>query len=1621
MNASSNKPKRRGRWLRWIGLALLLLLVLLALFHRPIFFEGTRYFIVRAAKQQHLDLSYDASGSIFTTLTISNLRGTPTEQGPIQRLEIGTLNLRYSLIGLIREGFPGLLKLVDIRDAYIEITPAEPLPADKERQPQQFKFPALFPDILNLENINFIAHGPNGNTELSGLFLSLLPDRPGVLKIETLDIPGVRRWTEISGATSFRDRNLIITDLIIGPEISLRKFNLNVSKLSEAELGLSLDGSLFDAPVSLSAQVSDLNASNRLNLKAESSALSLQRIWEYLNLTVPITGTLDRLMVSFQGEPAKPSSWTGQANVLLSGATYDRRALGGIALQLDMADQRVKATLVSQLDPENRIDVEADSTLPETFDDFDKVRLNLKAETSALSLQSIAEHLNLNVPMTGTLDRLVVSFQGEPAKPSGWVGQADVLLSGATYNRQPVGEITLQLNMADQRVKATLASQLDPEHRIDVEVNSSLPETFNGFDEVRLDVKAETSALSLQRIAEYFNLNVPVTGTLDRFVVSFQGEPAKPSTWIGRADVRLSGATYDRRILGDTTLKLDMADQRLKATLASQMDPENRIDIEADSTLPETFNDFDKVRLNLKAQSSALSLPRIAEHLNLPVPVTGTLDRLVVSFQGEPSKPSSWVGQADVRLSGATYDRRVLGDTTLQLDMADQRLKATLASRLDDENRIDIEANSTLPETFNDLDKVSASGHLQVFAPDLAALNLPAIGDLSLNTEFRFENRKLSTQSVLDSSSLAFSGTELTETHLRLDLAKDFQAQADEPLFKDLISRVEGSIKAVRLQDYVVESVNLALSSNDAKVQLEGLTLAKGANHASLQADYILPPDLKSWERQPLEFNLSVDAPDLSAFVAPETGATLKGTLKIAGKGSAKDGAYDGNFFIEGRGIETMGMTVRSIDARLDAAENQARLSQLQVVFNEKNVIRGEGAMRLTDPFDYSGSLDVQFADLSIFQPLLEQEAMAPALGGALSIAWKGTGDLRAPQHTGDVAIDLTGGEFGDLQNLAAHAKGSYSPQFVNVPGLTVSARGLGEALLSLFWKDNRLSIFDISVRQEKLILVQGSAELPFHLAEVQHPDRLIPNNEPLKLALQTRELDLRKLFTQLGQKKPPVTGIVNLDVNAGGTLDELAAKATVRASRIQSPDASQLDPATISLDLDFQNDRLSLNGSVQQRLIQPLRISGNLPFDIVAFRNNAKIDPQTPVELQVIMPRSSLAFVSTLVPAIRQSRGTAAIDIGVRGTIAQPTLSGEITADLSALRFTDPSLPPIADVALQVDFTRDRVTIKRGTGRIGGGSFAASGSVIVQPLDNPTLALRLTTQNALILQNDDLSVRANSDIRVEGPLNAASVTGNVFVTRSAFFRNIDILPIGLPGRPAPQPPQEPVFISFPQPPLRDWRFDISIRTQDAFLIQSNLANGRITMDLKLGGTGLRPWMDGTIFIEQLMATLPFSRLQIESGFIYFKRDQPFVPILNLRGTSTIRDYNITVYITGPATAPEAIFSSDPPLPQAEIVSLIATGATTQELSRDPNALAGRAAILLFQKIYRSVFARNKPAPAQDSLLSRVRLDIGTMDPKTGKQAASIGIPLTNQIVLVGGLDVGGNFRGQIKYLVRFK
>jgi autotransporter translocation and assembly factor TamB len=219
---------------------------------------------------------------------------------------------------------------------------------------------------------------------------------------------------------------------------------------------------------------------------------------------------------------------------------------------------------------------------------------------------------------------------------------------------------------------------------------------------------------------------------------------------------------------------------------------------------------------------------------------------------------------------------------------------------------------------------------------------------------------------------------------------------------------------------------------------------------------------------------------------------------------------------------------------------------------------------------------------------------------------------------------------------------------------------------------------------------------------------------------------------------------------------------------------------------------------------------------------------------------------------------------------------------------------------------------------------------------------------------------------------------------------------------------------------LRDCKFDIAIKSKDPFLIRGNLATGKAIIDMKVTGTGLHPELQGQVRLDNFDATLPFSTLTINLGFLYFDPDDPFNPRIEMQGTSLIRDYTIRVYIYGTATAPQAVFSSEPPLPQEEIISLLATGTTREELASG-NVLASRAGILLVKQLYRKIFKKGAEPERNDSFFNRLDVEFGNTDPRTGEQTATARYKVSDHVVLIGDIGTQGGFRGQVKYLIRFR
>src|SRR5207248_7680223 len=335
--------------------------------------------------------------------------------------------------------------------------------------------------------------------------------------------------------------------------------------------------------------------------------------------------------------------------------------------------------------------------------------------------------------------------------------------------------------------------------------------------------------------------------------------------------------------------------------------------------------------------------------------------------------------------------------------------------------------------------------------------------------------------------------------------------------------------------------------------------------------------------------------------------------------------------------------------------------------------------------------------------------------------------------------------------------------------------------------------------------------------------------------------------------------------------------------------------------------------------------------------------------------------FIRELVPEVARLDGDLGLDVDVRGTIAQPVLSGSADMTINVARANNVTLPALNNFKARLNFNGDALTIQQFGGELSGGKFTVTGGVKFPKLTQPMVDLQLKADSALVARNDTLTARADADVKVTGPLLTASVTGNVAMTNSHFLKNIDLIPIGLPGRPAPEPPSARPEFSLPDPPFRDWKFDVAIKTKDPVLIRGNLATGGAIGDLKLTGTGLHPALQGLVRMENVEATLPFSRLQVSYGFLYFDPSDSFNPRIDLQGTSVIRDYTVRVYVYGTLLSPEAIFTSEPPLAQEEIISLIATGATIPELSGGSNVLAGRAAMLLVQQLYRKIVKKGEP------------------------------------------------------------
>ena len=815
--------------------------------------------------------------------------------------------------------------------------------------------------------------------------------------------------------------------------------------------------------------------------------------------------------------------------------------------------------------------------------------------------------------------------------------------------------------------------------------------------------------------------------------------------------------------------------------------------------------------------------------------------------------------------------------------------------------------------------------------------------------------------------------------------------------------------------------VTVSLDGKEAKVSVPALMLGAGNRvdlNATMTMDDAMPVNAQ-WQIQiddPTALMQTVGLPPqekpVAAKIATSGKAAFKATDVMNMTADVDLSVKDGHF-----GDAPLPL----IEMKVNVAKGTATLQPCRIVVDEKNRIELKGKAKLQAPWGFDLNGDIALPVLASLNPILVA-VKAPAMeSGSLAVKLNVSGD--ASPWRGE----------GRIEMQAAKVKVASMPEAADVDLKTTFAGTTAqiETLQAVLgpWKlltkgavtDKEAHLSELSFWQKERQLMSGHARAPFDVMQTG-----VANGVPLDVMLNAHELPIHDIAAAAGVKSVP-PGLLSVDVKIGGRLDSADVVVKVGLKDLKAPGLPKsFQPATVDVLTTLKADQLALDVKLVQAPLQPLTLKAAVPVVLTKLMKQPDLAMELPLQVTLDLPESDLNFVREFAPEmIRAVPAKLKLHASVGGTVKAPLIDSALDLNASEIDFVSADMPSVHDLRVKVRTHDRKATLEDISVMLAGGKVRLGGTLDAANTLDPQFDLKVEAREALVMRNPTSSVRANADIACVGTLKAARVSGTVEAVRGRIFQEVNLLPnvTGMIQQGEKLPPPPPSTSKVDQklalpPMLKDWTFDLKVKTRDPVVIAGNLMNGAISADIALGGTGAAPRLTGFANVDRLVLKLPFSLLKITKGVVTMNPENPFAPKLDVRGESRVGSNDITLYVYGDASNPKTRFTSTPPLSEADIVTLLGTGMT---LGGDNDQMASeamtRAAFIVIAETYRKIFHKKKTVSAEPPRLHTTFNPSGADRAGDSMQAM---YEITPKFRFIGRFSQTGRMKALLGYVLRF-
>ncbi len=378
-------------------------------------------------------------------------------------------------------------------------------------------------------------------------------------------------------------------------------------------------------------------------------------------------------------------------------------------------------------------------------------------------------------------------------------------------------------------------------------------------------------------------------------------------------------------------------------------------------------------------------------------------------------------------------------------------------------------------------------------------------------------------------------------------------------------------------------------------------------------------------------------------------------------------------------------------------------------------------------------------------------------------------------------------------------------------------------------------------------------------------------------------------------------------------------------AGQMARPETLTIEASISRLEFDYQYLRLRNEGPLrfgyrrEEVRIEQAHIRGpDTNFTISGF---VRFTGDRTISLQ-LDGTVNLRLASGFAPEL-DARGVAQINGSVEGTFASPRITGRVAVrDVSA---TYGELPVgLNNMNGDFIFDRSRLVFEEVRAESGGGMLDLSGTVTYS--ERPVrFDISARAEPVRIRYPEGMSWLAGGTLRLSGTTHGGLLSGRVEVERLFMSEGLDLASLLTASPATPQAP--PTASEF----LRNLQFDIEASSTPDARVEWSGARFDSEASLRVRGTWEHPILLGHVRLLSGEMTLRGNRYRVLRGDLNFSNPFRLNPDIDVEAQTTVRQFEITLNITGKADKLSLSYRSDPPLPPGDILTLLALGRTGEE------------------------------------------------------------------------------------------